>query len=137
MPKIFNILSCTIDQDQREVATQWAKTFIHHNLPNDIATNMTQLIMACVAQGDFKTGAYLSRSNELQAPSDQLTIADYLSHASRIIINYNSLSLSNVQDLLGYFPEPSPTNNVFSRSATHNVHQVDEKINEGKGFLIG
>lgn len=134
--KIFDILYSSIDQDQFAVATQWAKTFIH-NPTDDLATNMTQLLMACVARGDFKTRSYLSKSSELQAPTDQLTIADYLSHASRIIIDYQSLSENKVQELLSYFPEASTTNGVFSRSATHNVNQVKEKVVEGKGFMIG
>ncbi|CEG57225.1 hypothetical protein [Legionella fallonii] len=134
--KIFDIVSSTIDQDQFNVATQWAKTFLH-TPDNDLASNMTQLLMACVAKGDFKTRPYMSTSSELRAPSDQLTIADYLSHASRIIIDYNFLSEVNTQELLSYFPEASETNGVFSRSATHNVNQVKEKVVEGKGVLIG
>ncbi|MCL9682618.1 hypothetical protein [Legionella maioricensis] len=133
--KIFDIFKCTIDEDQHNVATQWAKTFIHN--PIDLATGMTQLVMACVARGDFKTRSYLSGSSELQDPSDQLTIADYLSHASRIIIDYNSLSEENAQELLSFFPEASGTNKVFARSATHNVNQVNDKVVEGKGVVIG
>lgn len=121
---------------KRDVATQWAKTFIH-NPQNDLANNMTQLVMACVARGDFKTRAYMSKSSELQAPSDQLTSADYLSHGSRIIVDYQSLSEKNVYELLSYFPEASETNGVFARSATHDIKQVNEKIVEGKGLLIG
>jgi hypothetical protein len=133
--KIFDIVKCTIAEDQHNVATQWAKTFIHN--PNDLATIMTQLVMACVARGEFKTRAYMSSSSELQDPSDQLTIADYLSHASRIIIDYNSLSEENAQELLSFFPEENGNNKVFSRSATHNVNQVKDKVVEGKGMLIG
>jgi hypothetical protein len=132
---IVDINKCSIEEDQFRVATQWAKTFIHN--PMDLANNMTQLVMACVARGDFKIRDYMSNTSELHAPSQQLTIADYLSHASRIIINYNSLSEEYAQELLSYFPEASTTNKVFSRSATHDVNQVNEKVVEGKGVMIG
>ncbi len=131
--KIFDIVKCSIEEDQLNVATQWAKTFVHN--PMDLANNMAQLVMACVAMGDFKTRSYMSNSSELQPPSDQLTIADYLSHASRIIIDYNSLSKGNAQELLSFFPESG--DRVCARSATHNVNQVNEKVVEGKGVLIG
>ncbi|TAL59861.1 MAG: hypothetical protein EPN84_10495, partial [Legionella sp.] len=134
--KTFNILSCTIDQDQFDVATQWSRTFLY-NPSADVASNMAQIVMACIARGNFKTRAYLSKTDDLQAPTQQLTIADYLSHGSRIIVDYKSLSPELVLELLSYFPEPHPSNAVFSRSATHNVNQVDEDIIEGKSFVIG
>ncbi|WP_454780412.1 LepB GTPase-activating domain-containing protein [Legionella sp. WA2022007384] len=133
--KKFDILSCTIEQDQVAVAQQWVKTFIY-NPKNDIAVNMTQLLLSCLASGDFKVRPYLSKSSELQAPSDQLTIADYLSHASRITLDYKGLTLANREELLNYFPPDGK--NVFSRSATHNVRRgKDDKVVEGKGFLLG
>ena len=136
MPNIIaDINQCPISEDQLRVATQWSKTFVHN--PSDLATAMTQLVMACVAKGDFRIRDYMSESGELDAPSIHLTIADYLSHASRIIIDYHSLSEENALDLLSYFPEPGESNNVFSRSATHNVNQVKEKTVEGKGMMLG
>lgn len=135
--KKFDILSCTIDQDQVVVAQQWADTFIH-NAKDDVAVNMTQLLLACLACGDFMTRSYLSKSSKLQAPSDQLTIADYVSHASRIILDYQELSGTNKKELLNYFPAPESQNTVFSRSATHNVTRSgDGTAVEGKGFLLG
>ncbi|MCW8400597.1 LepB GTPase-activating domain-containing protein [Legionella sp. PATHC038] len=135
--KKFDILSCTIDEDQMVVAKQWADTFIY-NSKDDVAVNMTQLLLACLACGDFKTRSYLSKSSKLQAPSDQLTIADYVSHASRIILDYQELNGSNRKELLDYFPAPDSQNTVFSRSATHNVTRgIDGSVVEGKGVLLG
>lgn len=135
--KKFEILSCTIDEDQMAVAKQWADTF-RHNAKDDSAVNMTQLLLACVACGDFKTRPFLSHSTELQAPSDALTIADYISHASRIILDYQNLTGTNREELLKYFPAPGEKNNVFARSATHNVNRSREGVPvEGKGMLIG
>ncbi|BCA94441.1 hypothetical protein TUM19329_08020 [Legionella antarctica] len=134
--KRFKIVSSTIDQDQYDVAAQWAKTFLH-NSTDDVAIKMSQLVMACVAMGDFKTRAYMSKSSELQAPSDQLTVADYLSHASRIILDYQDMSESNRAELLAYFPAPGETNTVFARSATHNVFRTERSVFEGKGVLLG
>ncbi|WP_454785316.1 LepB GTPase-activating domain-containing protein [Legionella sp. WA2024007413] len=133
--KKFDILSCAIEHDQAAVAEQWAKTFIY-NPKNDIAVNMTQLLLSCLASGDFKVRPYLSKTSKLQAPSDQLTIADYLSHASRIILDYKGLTGANREELLNYFPPDGK--NVFSRSATHNVRRgMGGEIVEGKGFLLG
>ena len=130
-----SINQCSIEEDQLRVATQWTNTFIHN--PTNIANNMTQLVMACVGRGDFQIRDFMANNSDLHAPSQHLTIADYLSHGSRIIIDYNSLSDKYAQELLSYFPEASPTNMVFSRSATHDVNQVREKAVEGKGFLLG
>ncbi|MFJ1267220.1 hypothetical protein ACD661_01475 [Legionella lytica] len=134
--KKLDIVASTIEQDQQTVASQWANTFLHNN-PNDVGTQIMQLLSACVAAGDFKTRSAFSSSNELQAPNDQLTIADYLSHASRIILDYEGLSEAYRAELLSYFPAPGSSNAIFSRSATHNVYRKDETIAEGKGVLIG
>jgi hypothetical protein len=134
--KKFDIVACTIDEDQVAVANQWANTFIY-NSKSDIAANMSQLLLACLAQGDFRVRSYLSKSSELQAPSDQLNIVDYLSHASRIVLDYDELTGENREELLKFFPAPATENTVFSRSATHNVRRNDEHIVEGKGILLG
>lgn len=135
--KKFEILSCSIDQDQVNVAQQWANTFIH-NSKDDHAVNMTQLLLACLACGDFGVRSYLSKSSELQAPSTQLSIVDYVSHASRVILDYQELSEANRKELLKFFPAPGGDNKVFARSATHNVYRSGEgEIVEGKGFLLG
>lgn len=135
--KRLDIVASTIDQDQQTVASQWANTFLH-NKPTDVGTQIMQLLSACVAAGDFKTRSAFSSSDELQAPNDKLTIADYLSHASRIILDYQDLSEANRAELLSYFPAPDSSNSVFSRSATHNVYRnSEETIVEGKGLIIG
>ncbi|CAM4437213.1 MAG: hypothetical protein LEGION0403_FIIPPAGN_00021 [Legionella sp.] len=134
--KKIDIVASTIEQDQQTVASQWANTFLHNN-PNDLGTQIMQLLSACVAAGNFKTRPAFSSSKELQAPNDQLTIADYLSHASRIIIDYQGLSETHRTELLSYFPAPDSINSVFSRSATHNVFRKGETITEGKGIIIG
>ncbi|HHF7390033.1 TPA: LepB GTPase-activating domain-containing protein [Legionella anisa] len=99
---------------------------------------MTQLLLACLACGDFGIHPYLSKSSELQAPSDQLSIVDYISHASRVILDYQGLSEANKKELLTLFPVPGGDNKIFSRSATHNVCRGGEgEVVEGKGFLLG
>jgi hypothetical protein len=135
--KKIEIVASSIEQDQQTVASQWANTFLHND-SNDVGTQIMQLLSACVAAGDFKTRSAFSSSVQLQAPNDQLTIADYLSHASRIILDYQGLSETHRKELLGYFPDPEDKKNtVFSRSATHNVYRNNETIVEGKGLIIG
>ncbi|WP_133137350.1 hypothetical protein [Legionella rowbothamii] len=134
--KKIEIVASSIEQDQQTVANQWAKTFLHNN-PNDLGTQIMQLLGACVAAGDFKTRSAFASSDELQAPNDQLTIADYLSHASRIILDHQGLSATHRAELLSYFPDPDALNAVISRSATHSVYRNKETIVEGKGLIIG
>ena len=126
------IHSKTISDDQQTVAEQWARTFLY-NRSDDTATQMTRLLAACVAKGDFKTKSYLA--NVLENPNDCLTIADYLSHGSRIIIDYAALNSENKKALLAFFDLKSPE--IFSRSATHDVSRVRGEAHEGKGMLIG
>lgn len=129
------ILTSSINQDQDTVAQQWANTFLFNSKENQ-AVPMAQLLLACVARGDFKVRPYLSKSQDLGAPSDQLNIVDYISHASRIIIDYQGLSEANKEELLRFFPGPG--DKIFSRSATHNAYRAPTgKVIEGKGFLLG
>lgn len=129
------ILASSINQDQDTVAQQWANTFIFNSKGNQ-AVPMAQMLLACVAWGDFKVRPYLSKSPELGAPSDQLNIVDYISHASRIIIDYQGLSASNKEELLSLFPGRG--DKIFARSATHNAYRAPTgKVIEGKGFLLG
>lgn len=131
------ILTRTIEQDQEAVALQWAKTF-HHNDLNNPATNIARLFTACVAKGDFKTRTVNAQSKELQAPSDKLTVIDYLSHGSRIAIDYQSLNPKNRQAFLQYFPAPSKANGIAPRTSTHDIHRgQDGQIKEGKGLMLG
>ncbi|KTD14790.1 hypothetical protein Lgra_0493 [Legionella gratiana] len=129
------IIKNNIKEDQLAVATQWLNTF-KHNASDDTATNISKLLLACVARGDFKTRSSLLKDKELTHPSDVLTSIDYLSHASRVIIDYKNLSTENLNEFLAFFPEAGK-NGVVSRSATHGVIRKGDKVTELKGFLLG
>lgn len=129
------ILKNSIKQDQLAVAQQWLKTF-KHNGSDDTATNISKLLLACVAQGEFKTRSSLVKNKELTNPSDVLTSIDYLSHASRVIVDYKNLSTENLKEFLAFFPEAG-SKGVVSRSATHGVIRKGEKVTELKGFMLG
>lgn len=131
-----NILSRSIDEDQSAVITQWTKTFIH-NGKDSVAIKLSKLLFAAIYQGDFKTRSSLADQVELSNPNSHLTCIDYLSHGSRIIIDYEQLSTEYQQELLQYFPDPDGHNGVFSRTATHAVCRFDGKIIEKKGFRLG
>lgn len=130
--KIKKILCASIEEDQNAVATQWANTF-SFNLIDDIGTQISQLLLACVAKGDFKTRPCFSEpSAPLEAPYDGLTIADYLSHGSRIILDYQALSDQNRAQFLTYFSYGD------SRASTHAViRDRNGIITELKGKRLG
>lgn len=126
--KKSNILSCSIQEDQLAVAEQWAKTFVFNGHDNT-ATNMMRILMACVAKGDFMVKNMLSKSFE--TPSDVLTIADYLSHGSRIMIDYSQLS--DADELLEYFKVTAP--GVFARPSTHDIIRDHNNLVERKVIM--
>lgn len=128
------IVENSIADDQQLVIQQWYKTF-KHNPADDVATNMAKLMLACVAAGDFQTRSILHDNPELAHPSHALTATDYISHASRIILDYRQLSGKNLAEFIEYFPKTHPT--VVSRSATHAVVRDGEKVKELKGFMLG
>ncbi|KTC93912.1 hypothetical protein [Legionella cincinnatiensis] len=138
-PEVLNakttIIKNSIKEDQLAVAQQWLKTF-KHNASDDPATNISKLLLACVAQGEFKTRSSLVKTKELTNPSDVLTSIDYLSHASRVIVDYKNLSTENLKEFLAFFPEAG-SKGIVSRSATHGVIRKGEKITELKGFMLG
>ncbi|KTD55688.1 hypothetical protein Lsan_3240 [Legionella santicrucis] len=129
------IIKNSIKEDQLAVAQQWLKTF-KHNASDDTGANISKLLLACVAQGDFKTRSSLVKNKELTNPSDALTSIDYLSHASRVIVDYKNLSTENLKEFLAFFPE-AWKQGVVSRSATHGVIRKGEKVTELKGFMLG
>lgn len=137
MPLTEQIVARSIDDDQKAVAEQWANTF-KHSQTDKRAVQMAQLMGACIARGEFRVRDYLSKSNALAAPSDQLTIIDYLSHASRIIFDYQGLSFTNRQQFLSFFPLPEDASEVVCRSATHGADRnPSHEVVELKGLLLG
>ena len=128
------IIERTVKEDQTAVATQWVDTF-RHNAKDNAATNIAKLMIAAIAKGDFKTKSALA-SPDLTAPPNTLSVVDYVSHASRIIIDYEKLNPDNLQEFLALFPE-SGQKGVVARSATHAVVRKGEKITELKGFMLG
>lgn len=129
------IIYRTVKEDQRAVAEQWWHTF-QHNPKEDIGTNMSKLMLACIAQGDFKTKSPLLENSALDNPSPVLTSIDYLSHASRVIFDYKSLSAAHQQEFLASFPKAGDRG-ITARSATHAVARQGDKITELKGFFYG
>ena len=129
-----HIVERSIDADQIDVAKHWLNTF-KFNEKNDTATTLAKLALACIAEGDFKTRSALI-SNKLMPPPKALFSIDYLSHASRIIIDYQGLAENNKQQFLKFFPAAGERN-VVSRCATHAVIREKETITELKGFMLG
>ena len=127
------VLSHSIDEDQAFIAQIWEKTF-RGNEEDDKATSIAKLMLACVAKGDFKVRSSLV-GNDLTNPPHGLHSIDYLSHASRLIIDYKQLSPQYQAEFLSFFPPQSET--VISRSATHAVTRQNDKVVELKGLILG
>lgn len=132
---IRSIWARSIDEDSQAVALCWAKTFVHTK-ETDVAANMMRIVAACVAKGDFRVRNALSADRSLTAPSDALTVADYLSHASRIILDLGELSEENRNALFELFS--TKQDGVISRASTHAMERLKNgALHELKGFGYG
>jgi len=127
-----DIFTRSIAEDQEAVALQWAKT-LAYGKDNHSAISMAKLIIACVAMGNFQTR---TNSDETwSAPFDQLTIADYQSHGSRIVLDYSKLDVRYKEDFLKTFNPDLP--GVKARSSTHAVDRSRGNKIEQKGLIEG
>jgi hypothetical protein len=128
-----NILSRTIEEDQQAVINMWVKTFKHNDEESE-EIKIARLAFAMIACSDFKIKHAFATEDRLVAPSTVLTLADYLSHASRIVIDYQALSQLHREELLAYFPRHT----AVSRTATHAVSRDKTgKVSELKGAQYG
>ncbi|HHF7344470.1 TPA: hypothetical protein ACPSKB_000875 [Legionella feeleii] len=126
------ILSSSRQKDKERVARKWANTFFFNS---DAATAAARLLMSCVAQGELLVRDF--STTVLQRPHASFSIADYLSHGSRILIDYHELSPGQRDELLALIPDTLNPDCV-ARSATHDASRNDDGlIIEGKGFLLG
>lgn len=126
------ILSSSRQKDKERVARKWANTFFFNN---DAATAAARLLMSCVAKGELLVRDF--STTVLQSPYAAFSIADYLSHGSRIVIDYRELSPEHRDELLRFIPDTLNPDCV-ARSATHDASRNgDGLIIEGKGFLLG
>ncbi|MCC5013824.1 MULTISPECIES: hypothetical protein [unclassified Legionella] len=126
------ILSSSRHKDKGRVARKWANTFFFNK---DAATAAARLLMSCVAKGEFLVRDF--STTVLQRPHTSFSIADYLSHGSRIVIDYHELSPGQRDELLRLIPDTLNPDCV-ARSATHDASRNgDGLIIEGKGFLLG
>ncbi len=132
------IIGYTLDEDSKAVAEMWYHTLKSNPIDDaeTTATNMTKIMLACVAFGDFKTKSAFTDKQEMDNPNPILSVVDYLSHASRIIFDYSRLSSENQQVFLSFFPIDCQKA-VVSRCATHAVWREADKIIEGKGLYYG
>lgn len=133
----LNIISASILEDQHRVAKQWFNTFKFNEM-NDPASTMMKLLFASIAVGDFKVVQSQNNDSDLESPYSHLTIADYISHANRVIIDYQDLDDDFKQELLTYFPTRSKEQNgIFSRSGVHSLKRGEDHIQELVGIEHG
>ena len=127
------ILDRSIETDQHATASMWLNTFLHSD-PNDAGVNMFKLLLACLKEGDFQVR--LVGATEFTPPDYALTVTDYISHASRVILDYSALSPAHQNDFLTFFPKPNEKE-VFARVSTHAVVRTEKGIKELKGVRLG
>jgi len=135
----LHIIARTVEEDKLAVAEQWLNTFRYSKRDSDetniAAIKIAELMFAAISVGDFKTKSSLV-SPQLMAPPTTLSVVDYISHASRIVIDYKSLSSENLEKFLQFFPNAGDKG-VISRSATHAVTREGAITKEVKGFMLG
>ena len=113
---------------QESTLDRWVATFLHvnhaeHGLEHLHACRIMKLVLATIAQGDFKIKT--SESEDFHAPFPELTITDYISHASRIIFDLTELSDEHREILKAIIS----TKLLTPRTSTHCL-----EVNE-QGFL--
>ncbi|MBX9703143.1 MAG: hypothetical protein K2X39_03220, partial [Silvanigrellaceae bacterium] len=124
------IIASSRQEDRERIAQQWANTLLHNN---DRATEIAALLISCIAEGDFKVRDYSTQ--QLTFPSSTYSHVDFMSHGSRIAVDYKELSDDNCKVFLTYFLTELP--NIVARSATHDISRIDNSIKEGKSLLLG
>lgn len=129
------IVEHDIDQDQTAIIDRWAKTFIYstpEDKTNEEAINMVMLSMAVVAKGDFYINIGGANATFIP-PSDVLFIADYFSHASRVMIDMIDLSSDNRDFFLTKFAKEK----LNPRGSTHFTRRKNGELIERKGLKHG
>ena len=127
-------LECTIEQDQRAIRDRWASTLIHVGREDEPAhkahlraTQIMMVAMAAIAQGQFEVS--ISGENDaFGPPSNALGVADYLSHASRVMIDLSELSDGHRDEFLKQFPKKE----LDARPSTHRTLRQDGILTEEK-----
>ena len=133
---INDILARSFEEDQAHVVDQWVNTLRHQGEEesNKNAINMVLFIMACLAEGDFKTRFH--EEFPWQSPSPKLAKASYLSHARRIIIDFKDLNETQQQETLKYFD--TKLTGVTSRLSTHVIYRSSNgEVLEDKSLTNG
>ena len=139
------ILERTIDEDRDAILDRWAKTFIHvgseEHHEHQCAATMMMIAMAAVAKGDFQVSAS-GKNEDFEDPSPALCIADYLSHASRVMIDLRALSDKNRKRFLKYFNKETKILGtdkkvLDGRPSTHCIERQGDILIETKSKLQG
>ena len=143
-----NIINRTINPDQNAIIARWSDTFTHvgsseapEKKRNSRAIQIIQVAMAAVAQGEFEISISGNTGDGFIKPSHALCVADYLSHASRVMIDYKDLSKHNMSEFLKNFPRdelsPRPSTHSTTRSAKDGILTEEKSKKHGvKGALL-
>lgn len=133
------ILEYTIEEDQDALLQRWAQTLIHvctDDHPADKthlrAVRIMVVAMAAVAKGGFVTSKS-GQNDAFNSPANALCVADYLSHASRVMIDLSELSEKNKKLFLNQFP----IDELDARPSSHRTQRKDGILTEEKTILHG
>ena len=137
------ILERSIVDDQDFIIDRWAKTFTDVGEEDHLAheahlraVQFMMLTMAAVAQGDFEVSEMSSSDKKVHShrPSNALFVADYLSHASRVTIDFSGLTAEQKAHVSSLFS----TENLDPRPSTHYTERDTSGIlTEKKSKLAG
>lgn len=133
------ILEYTIEEDQEALLERWAQTLIHVGTDDHSADKthlravlIMVLAMAAVAKGNFLTSTS-GQNDAFNSPANALCVADYLSHASRVMIDLSELSEKNKELFLNKFPRDE----LDARPSSHRTRRKDGILTEEKTLSHG
>ena len=134
-----DIIDYCIDDDKEAIVKRWTQTFIHKgsdqdpaNKYNIDAVRLMMATMAAVARGYFQVNES-GKKGEYKPPSNVFCIADYLSHASRVMIDLSELTETNKNTVLTCLS----MNHLDARASTHLTERKEGVLIEKKSLGHG
>ena len=121
------IIERSIERDQAAILKRWADTLIHVGGSDAAhkahlrAVKIMTVAMAAVACGEFEVSTS-GENSSFGRPSNAFCVADYLSHASRVMIDLSDLSEHHRKEFLRQFPKKE----LDKRSSTHHTARDEE-----------
>ena len=134
------VLKNTIQQDQALITDRWANAIIHAGPEGEEhaqAINAMLLSFATIFHGQFEISTHgkSGACSDWERPNHVLSIVDYFSHGSRVMIDLNAVSEENRNYFLTHFPKG--IGDINGRASTHRSERVNGELVEIKSKRHG